>query len=62
VHNDNQEQTQRVHREVTLASLDPLTGIVPAVLLVLGEDPPFCAVFTVWLSMIAAEGVGSRPS
>ena len=62
VNHNHQEQAQRVYRDVSLASLDALGGIVPAVLLRFGPLPPFCAVFTDWLSIIAAEGVGSCPS
>ena len=55
VHRHRQEQTQRVYRDVALAPLDLLAGIQAVV-------PPFCGVLTDWLSMIAAEGVGSLPS
>ena len=48
---DNQEQTQCIHCDVTLAPLDEFAGVEAVV-------PPFCGVFTDWLSMIAAEGVG----
>ncbi len=55
VHDDRQEQAQGVYDDVPLASLDLLAGVVAA-------RPPFSAVFTDWLSMIAAEGLGFRPS
>jgi hypothetical protein len=55
VDDDGQEQAHRVYDDVPLASLDLLAGVVAA-------RPPFSAVFTDWLSMIAAEGVGFRPS
>src|SRR5439155_22538986 len=52
---DRQDQAQRIHREVTLAPFDFLAVVVAV-------GPPFCGVFTDWLSMIAADGVGWRPS
>ena len=55
MHNDDQEQAHRVYDDVSLASLDLLASVVTA-------RPPFSAVFTDWLSMIAAEGLGFRPS
>ena len=53
MHNDGQEQTQGVYDDVPLAALDLLAGVVAA-------GPPFSTVFTDWLSMIAAEGLGFR--
>lgn len=55
MHDDGQKQAQGVYNDVPLASLDLLAGVVAA-------RPPFSAVFTDWLSMIAAEGVDFRPS
>src|SRR5579875_3968438 len=55
-----QQQTEGVYGEVALASLDVLARDVLAGVKAVG--PPFCGVFTDWLSRIAAEGVGSRPS
>jgi len=54
VHNHRQQQPQRIYRQVALAPFDPLPRIEAVV-------PPFCVVFTDWVSMIAAEGVGLRP-
>jgi hypothetical protein len=52
---DNREdQPQGVDGHVSLAPLDLIATIVPA-------KPSFSVVFTDWLSMIAADGVGSRP-
>jgi hypothetical protein len=53
--NDGEDQPERVDDDVSLASLDLLATIVTA-------WPPFSVVFTVWLSMITALGVGSRPA
>ena len=55
VRNDRQEVALRVSGDVALAALDPLARIVAAL-------PPFCRVFTLWLSMIATVGSGSRPA
>lgn len=48
-HRHDEEQSQRVHDQMTLAALDFLTAIV-------------AVVFTDWLSIHAALGVGSRPA
>ena len=53
--NDGEDQSERVDDDVPFTSLDLLATIVPA-------KPPFSVVFTDWLSIIAAEGVGSRPA
>ena len=50
-----QQQTRAVDRDVALAALDPLGGVPAA-------RPPFSVVFTLWVSTIAAVGLGSRPS
>ena len=53
-HNDN-DQADRIDDYMALAAVDFLAGVVAA-------DPPFSVVFTLWLSMIAALGVASRPA
>jgi hypothetical protein len=53
MHNEGQDQAHGVYDDVPLAALDLLAGVVAA-------GPPFSAVFTDWLSMIAAEGLGFR--
>ena len=55
MHNDRQEVALRVGGDMPLAALDPLARIVAAL-------PPFCTVFTLWLSMMATVGSGSRPA
>jgi hypothetical protein len=55
MHHDGPDQAERVDDEVALAPFDLLAGVVAV-------GPPFCAVFTDWLSMIAAEGVAFRPA
>ena len=55
VHHHSQDQAEGVYNDVALAPVDLLAGVVAAC-------PPFSAVLTDWLSMIAAEGEGLRPS
>lgn len=55
MHHHGKHQTQRVYDDMTLAAVDLLAGVV-------STRPPFSTVFTDWLSMIAAEGLGFRPS
>jgi hypothetical protein len=50
-----QQQSQGVHYDMALAARDLLARIV-------ASGPPFSVVLTVWLSMMAALGVGSLPS
>ena len=52
---DAEQQPVRVHRDVPLAPLQPLRGIPTT-------WPPLSVVFTLWVSMIAAVGLGSRPA
>ncbi len=55
VHDQGENQSQRVNNDMTLAPLGFLARIVPSV-------APCSAVLTDWLSMIPALGVGLRPS
>jgi hypothetical protein len=55
MHDDHQDQPEGVDGDMPLAPFDVLAFVVAV-------GPPFCAVFTDWLSMMAADGVGSRPS
>ena len=48
-----QQQPERIHRQVTLASSRFFAGIV-------APRAPFSVVLTVWLSRMAARGVGAR--
>jgi hypothetical protein len=52
-----QQQTQRVYQNVALLALDLLTRIIARWVDV---RPPFSALFTLWLSMMAAVGLASR--
>src|SRR5918999_2556504 len=49
------DQTRGVHQQVVLATLYFLAPVV-------APRPPFSVVFTDWLSMTPALGVGSRPT
>ena len=53
--NDAEQQAGSVDRDVALAALDLLCRIPAA-------RPPFSVVFTLWVSITAALGLGSRPS
>ena len=50
-----QHQSQRINYQMAFSALYLLAGVISA-------RPPFSTVLTDWLSMIAAEGVGLRPS
>ena len=52
------QQAQSVYEYMALLALDLLAGVVA-----MGIDaaPPFSALLTLWLSMIAAVGLASRP-
>lgn len=50
-----EDQTFRIDDQVTFASLDLFACVV-------ASTAPFSVVFTVWLSMMAALGVASRPN
>ena len=50
-------QAQRVDEDVALLALDLLARIVAVRI---NAGPPFSALFTLWLSMIAAVGLASR--
>jgi hypothetical protein len=56
MHLDAQHEAEGVGDEVALAALDPLSGVNPTISRASGP------VFTLWLSMIAAVGLSSRPS
>src|SRR5919106_263319 len=55
VHDHAQQKPLRVHRDGALAPFQPLGGIPAA-------RAPFSVVLTLWVSMIAAVGLASRPS
>ena len=51
VDEDTHEETRRVNEEMALAAVELLRAVIAV-------GPPFSVVFTVWASMIAAEGCG----
>jgi hypothetical protein len=55
MYHDCEQQPHGVNYDVALASFNQLPRIEPT-------GPPFSVVFTDWLSMMAALGVGSRPA
>ncbi len=55
MHNERQDQTQRVNDQMPLTPLDFLARVMTTV-------PPFSAVLTDWLSMMPADGVGFLPA
>jgi len=54
-----QQEAKRVDKDVPLAAGDFLARIVA---LCIDKSPPFSAALALWLSMIAAVGLGSRPA
>jgi hypothetical protein len=51
---DLDDQAEGVDQEVALAAVDPLGAVIAV-------PPPRSVVLTLWLSRIAALGVGRRP-
>ena len=56
---DIQQEAERVDEDVPLAALDLLARVIARRI---DRRPPFCAALALWLSMIAAVGLASRPS
>jgi len=54
MHDQSDNETQGVDDQMAFPSIDLLASIV-------SPKPPFSVVFTDWLSMMAALGVGCRP-
>ena len=52
-----EQQTQRIYEEVALLAFDLLTRIIA---MRIDTGPPFSALLTLWLSMMAAVGLASR--
>jgi hypothetical protein len=52
-----QQQTQSVYENMALLALDLFARIIA---MRIDADPPFSALFTLWLSMMAAVGLASR--
>ena len=52
-----QQQPELIDQDVAFLALDQLAGIEA---MRINRQPPFCALFTLWLSMIQAVGLASR--
>jgi hypothetical protein len=52
-----QQQTQRIDENMPLLALDQLARIEAGRI---DADPPFSALFTLWLSMMQVVGLASR--
>jgi len=52
-----QQQAERVYQDMALLALDLLARIIARRI---DAGPPFSALFTLWLSMMAAVGLASR--
>ena len=52
-----EQQTQRIYENVALLAFDLLARIIA---MRIDAGPPFSALFTLWLSMMAAVGLASR--
>jgi hypothetical protein len=57
--NPMQEQALCIYQDMALLPFDLLARVVA---LRIDRGPPFSAAFTLWLSMIAALGLASRPA
>ena len=55
MHHHGQQQPEGVNHDMAFASFHLLASVI-------ATWPPFSVVFTLWLSIMAAEGVGSLPS
>src|SRR5688500_6278985 len=59
MHNNVQEETERVDEDVPLAALDLLARVIARRI---ERGPPFCAPLALWASRIAAVGLPARPA
>ena len=59
VHDDAEQETERVGQNVTLSANHLLVCVVAGWI---ERRAPFCADFAVWLSIIASVGLASRPA
>ena len=57
MHDRMQEEPKGVYEDMALLAFDLLAGIVPVRI---NPGPPFSALLTLWLSMMAAVGLTSR--
>jgi hypothetical protein len=59
VNSNAQQEAERIDQDVALAPGDLLGRVKP---LRIEQSPPFGAALALWLSMIAAVGLASRPA
>jgi hypothetical protein len=57
VHDGKEQQAQRIYQYMALLALDLFARIIA---MRIDAGPPFSALFTLWLSMMAAVGLASR--
>src|SRR5215813_5761185 len=57
MHDGKEQQAQRIYQYMTLLALDLFARIIA---MWIDAGPPFSALFTLWLSMMAAVGLASR--
>lgn len=55
MNNQSNDQAKRINQNMSFSPGNPFSGVITAF-------PPFSAVFTLWLSIIPALGVGLRPA
>jgi hypothetical protein len=59
MHDSCHQQTLCIDKDVPLLAFDLLAAVKPRTI---NRRPPFSAPFTLWLSMIPAVGLASRPA
>ena len=59
MHDGMEQQTQRIYQYMALLALDLFARIIA---MRIDASPPFSALFTLWLSIIAAVGLVARSS
>src|SRR5258708_39416172 len=57
MHDGMEQQTQRIYQDMALLALDLFARIIA---MWIDAGPPFSALFTLWLSIMAAVGLASR--
>ena len=57
MHECVKQEAKSIYEDMALLAFDLLAGVVPVRI---NPDPPFSALLTLWLSMIAAVGLASR--
>jgi hypothetical protein len=57
MHDGKEQQAQCIYQNMTLLALDLFARIIA---MRIDAGPPFSALFTLWLSMMAAVGLASR--